>query len=66
MLLVQHLSARNVLLRVAPPGLNHVIPMMCGTCSNENAMKLMFMKYMERARGGRIDFNEVSGDYPFH
>jgi hypothetical protein len=36
--------------------------MMCGTCSNENAMKLMFMKYMERARGDRIDFNEVSGE----
>jgi len=57
--LVQFLSARNVLMRVAPPGLDQVIPMMCGTCSNENAMKLMFMKYMERERGGRIDFNEV-------
>ena len=50
---------RNVLMRVAPRGLDNVIPMMCGTCSNENAMKLMFIKYMERARGGRLDFTEV-------
>lgn len=47
---------RNVLMRVAPPGLSNVIPMMCGTCSNENAMKLMFMKYMEKERGERLDF----------
>jgi len=45
-------SLRNVLMSVAPPKLNNVIPMMCGTCSNENGMKLMFMKYAEHLRGG--------------
>jgi len=43
---------RNVLMSVAPAGLDNVIPMMCGTCSNENAMKLMFMKYAENLREG--------------
>ena len=27
--------------------------MMCGACSNENAFKLMFYKYMDEKRGGR-------------
>ena len=43
---------------VAPTGLNNVIPMMCGTCSNENGMKLMFMKYAEFLRGGE-QFSQV-------
>ena len=43
-------------MRVAPPGADNIITMMCGTCSNENAMKLMFMKYAEKMRGGRVDF----------
>jgi len=43
-------------MRVAPPGADNIITMMCGTCSNENAMKLMFMKYAEKLRGGRVDF----------
>ena len=33
-------------LKVAPRGLNRVQPMMCGTCSNENAMKAAFIAYM--------------------
>ena len=32
--------------------------MMCGTCSNENAIKLMFMKYMQKQRGDRVGFTE--------
>ena len=31
--------------------------MMCGTCSNENAIKMMFMKYMHKQRNGRVEFN---------
>ena len=34
---------REVLMRIAPRGLDNVITMMCGTCSNENAMKLVIL-----------------------
>ena len=37
---------KKSLLSVAPPGLNKVSTMMCGTCSNENAFKAAFIKYM--------------------
>ena len=47
---------QEVLMKIAPRGTEHVITMMCGTCSNENAMKLMFMKYAEKMRDGRVDF----------
>ena len=30
-----------------------VTTMMCGSCSNENAFKMMYFKYMEKQRGGR-------------
>jgi len=36
--------------------MDQIFPMMCGTCSNENAIKLMFMKYMDNLRGGRKEF----------
>lgn len=42
----------NVLLAAAPPGLDQVVTMMCGSCSNENAFKLMHFKYMDKMRGG--------------
>ncbi|QQP53998.1 4-aminobutyrate aminotransferase_ mitochondrial, partial [Caligus rogercresseyi] len=32
-----------------PP--QQIYPMMCGTCSNENALKIAFMKYMDKQRG---------------
>jgi len=41
---------KDVLMRIAPEGLDRVITMMCGTCSNENAMKMMFMKYAANLR----------------
>jgi len=47
---------RSVLLAAAPPGLDQVTTMMCGSCSNENAFKLMHFKYMNKIRGGR-DFS---------
>jgi 4-aminobutyrate aminotransferase/(S)-3-amino-2-methylpropionate transaminase len=35
---------RDSMMAVAPPGTSQVFPMMCGTCSNENGIKLMFMR----------------------
>lgn len=32
--------------QIAPPGLKHVQTFSCGACSNENAIKLVFMAYM--------------------
>ena len=52
---------RDVLMDVAPKGLDQVVTMMCGTCSNENAMKLIFMKYMDNIREGR-EFNQEELD----
>lgn len=45
---------KKVLLRkeVAPPGLTHITTMMCGSCSNENAFKNIFMWYSEKQRKG--------------
>jgi len=42
----------NSLSRVAPTGVNNVVTMACGTCSNENAFKAAFFKYMKKQRGG--------------
>ena len=49
---------KNSMLAVAPEGLNQVFPMMCGTCSNENGIKMMFMRYMHKQRNGRTDFTQ--------
>ena len=38
-------------------GLDHVTTMMCGSCSNENAFKLLYFRYMDKLRGGR-DFTK--------
>lgn len=51
----------QVLLSAAPQGLNQVTTMMCGSCSNENAFKLMHFKHMENERGGR-PFNQQEMD----
>ncbi|KAM3963432.1 4-aminobutyrate aminotransferase [Aphomia sociella] len=47
---------KNVLLSVAPKGLDHIATMMCGSCSNENAYKAVFMWYRTKERGGKVDF----------
>jgi len=47
---------RSSMMAVAPPGTSQVFPMMCGTCSNENGIKLMFMRYMHKRRNGRTEF----------
>jgi 4-aminobutyrate aminotransferase/(S)-3-amino-2-methylpropionate transaminase len=49
---------RNALMSVAPKGLNHVQTMACGSCSNENAFKMVFMAYMRRKRGGKPPTDE--------
>eukprot|EP00117_Sycon_ciliatum_P002751 scpid51550/ scgid7845/ 4-aminobutyrate aminotransferase, mitochondrial; (S)-3-amino-2-methylpropionate transaminase; GABA aminotransferase; Gamma-amino-N-butyrate transaminase; L-AIBAT len=38
-------DVKESLLSVAPKGLTEVMPMMCGSCSNENAYKCAFMWY---------------------
>jgi len=43
---------RSTLLSVAPPGLAHVQTMSCGSCANENALKMVFIAYMRRKRAG--------------
>ncbi|XP_023947315.2 4-aminobutyrate aminotransferase, mitochondrial [Bicyclus anynana] len=47
---------RSVLMSVAPRGLDAVSTMMCGSCSNENAYKNVFMWYRLKERGGKLDF----------
>merc|ERR1711936_1055905 len=49
---------RETMMSVAPPGTSQVFPMMCGTCSNENGIKMIFMRYMHQQRGGRSSFTE--------
>ncbi|XP_029663736.1 4-aminobutyrate aminotransferase, mitochondrial-like [Formica exsecta] len=46
---------RNILLNkeVAPPGLSYITTMMCGSCSNENAFKSIFIWYAEKQRQGK-------------
>ena len=45
---------RSVLLAAAPPGLDQVTTMMCGSCSNENAFKLMHFKVSSLADRLRV------------
>ena len=49
---------RNVLMEVAPKGLDNLTTMMCGSCSNENAYKNIFMWYRRNQRGENVSFTE--------
>eukprot|EP00069_Balaena_mysticetus_P020635 bmy_02822T0 len=42
---------RESLLSVAPKGMSQLITMACGSCSNENAFKTIFMWYRSKERG---------------
>ncbi|KAH8397172.1 hypothetical protein KR215_010248 [Drosophila sulfurigaster] len=42
---------QSILLQVAPKGLNKITTMMCGSCSNENAFKSIFIWYQNKVRG---------------
>ncbi|KAK7112739.1 hypothetical protein V1264_012141 [Littorina saxatilis] len=60
---------RGTLMTVAPPGLQHVQTMACGSCSIEHGQKAMFMAYMRRERGGKPPTAEdletsISGQAP--
>ena len=46
------------LLQVAPKGLNHVTTMMCGSCSNENAYKSIFIWYQKKHRSSKSQFSK--------
>lgn len=48
---------QSVLLSVAPSGLKNVTTMMCGSCSNENAFKNIFIWYKKIQRGENVAFN---------
>lgn len=49
----------NVLMPVAPKGLPCITTMMCGSCSNENAFKNMFLWYRRNQRGENVEFTEA-------
>jgi len=51
----------NVLMSVAPQGMDQITTMMCGSCANENSFKMMYFKYMDDLRGGR-DFTQEEMD----
>lgn len=53
---------QSVLMSVAPKGLDHISTMMCGSCSNENAYKNMFLWYRRVQRGENIPFSEEEMD----
>uniref|UniRef100_A0A8C6WCW1 4-aminobutyrate aminotransferase n=1 Tax=Nannospalax galili TaxID=1026970 RepID=A0A8C6WCW1_NANGA len=44
---------RQSLMSVAPKGMSQLITMACGSCSNENAFKTIFMWYRSKERGQR-------------
>lgn len=52
----------NSLLQVAPKGLNQLCTMACGSCSNENAFKALYMRYRTRERGGKLEFTQEEID----
>ncbi|XP_053687953.1 4-aminobutyrate aminotransferase, mitochondrial [Sabethes cyaneus] len=49
---------QSVLMSVAPTGVDHVTTMMCGSCSNENAFKNIFIWYQAKQRGDVKTFSE--------
>lgn len=49
---------QNVLMPIAPKGLECITTMMCGSCSNENAFKNIFLWYCKNRRGINVEFTE--------
>ncbi|XP_055686483.1 4-aminobutyrate aminotransferase, mitochondrial [Lutzomyia longipalpis] len=49
---------QSALMSIAPPGATHVTTMMCGSCSNENAYKAIFIWYRKTQRGEDVDFTK--------
>ncbi|XP_066943437.1 4-aminobutyrate aminotransferase, mitochondrial [Macrobrachium rosenbergii] len=52
---------KNSLLAISPPGLQHLCTMSCGSCSNENAFKAIYMWYRNQERGpdGKVTQEEL-------
>lgn len=48
----------SILTQVAPKGLTQLTTMMCGSCSNENAYKNMFIRYRQQQRGENVTFSK--------
>lgn len=46
-----NVKLKESLLSICPKGLKQVITMSCGSCSNENAFKLIFMWFRKKERG---------------
>lgn len=44
------------------PGLPNITTMMCGSCSNENAFKNMFIAYKRKQRGENVPFTEEENE----
>ncbi|KAG0730260.1 4-aminobutyrate aminotransferase, mitochondrial [Chionoecetes opilio] len=47
---------------MAPKGLKHICTMACGSCSNENAFKAIYIWYRTKERGGSVDFTQEDID----
>ncbi|GJQ74051.1 hypothetical protein Trydic_g18974 [Trypoxylus dichotomus] len=56
---------KRTLLSVAPPDMQYVSTQMCGTCSNEQALKHVFIWYNRKRNGGR-DFTRQELDSCMH
>ncbi|GAB0096900.1 4-aminobutyrate aminotransferase, mitochondrial [Sergentomyia squamirostris] len=50
------MKLQSVLMSIAPPGTSHVTTMMCGSCSNENAYKNIFIWHRTTQRGEDVEF----------
>ena len=62
-------SIGDVLMRVAPKGMDDVTTMACGSCANENAFKAAFIRHERNRRGGAAPTEEelescMVGDAP--
>ncbi|XP_049314066.1 4-aminobutyrate aminotransferase, mitochondrial [Bactrocera dorsalis] len=50
---------KSILNKIAPKGLSNLTTMMCGSCSNENAYKNIFIWYRRHQRGENVHFSEA-------
>ncbi|XP_050690802.1 4-aminobutyrate aminotransferase, mitochondrial-like [Eriocheir sinensis] len=53
---------QSSLMKIAPKGLSHLCTMSCGSCSNENAFKALYIRYRTNQRGGSTDFTPEEMD----
>lgn len=53
---------KHSLIDIAPPGLSNICTMACGSCSNENAFKSIYMWYRRQERGPDATFTQEEID----